>query len=152
MKFLCVTCDEAMKLTETAAAGASGESLSVTFRCPSCEHRVAMLTNPWETEVVSSLGVKIGPDGEARQAASRCPFTGVVQEIQAEGHSPTPQPADPTDAEGLSWTTVALERLENIPDFVRPMAKMGVEQYARSQGRTLVDEKILDEARQRFGM
>src|SRR5580765_4424030 len=56
MKFLCLDCDQPMKLHETA--GPDEGSLTVTFRCPECGFRVAMLTNPFETQMVRSLGVK----------------------------------------------------------------------------------------------
>src|SRR3989442_91566 len=58
MKFLCRACDQPMKLHETA--GPDEGSLTVTFRCPECGFRVAMLTNPFETQMVRSLGVKVG--------------------------------------------------------------------------------------------
>src|SRR5438552_17483737 len=58
MKFLCLDCDEPMKLHGTA--GPDEGSLTVTFRCPECGFRVAMLTNAFETQMVQSLGVKIG--------------------------------------------------------------------------------------------
>src|SRR5436853_2671496 len=58
MKFLCLDCDEPMKLHGTA--GPDEGSLTVTFRCPECGFRVAMLTNPFETQMVQSLGVKVG--------------------------------------------------------------------------------------------
>jgi hypothetical protein len=54
--------------------------------------------------------------------------------------------------DGIAWTPEALARVENIPDFVRPMARQGVEHYARSQGHAVVDERVLAEARERFGM
>ena len=157
MKFLCVDCDEPMKLTETRSPDDSG-SLTVRFGCPSCGRDVAMLTNPWETELVSSLGVKIGPSGEPQDGLSRCPFSGVVREMEAAG-TPMERPggqagpggtaASPT---GPQWTPEALARLEGIPDFVRPMARQGIEHYATSNGHAVVDERILDEARARFGM
>lgn len=62
MKFLCVECDEAMSLEE--ARGPDDGAMTVVFRCPSCERETAMLTNPMETQVVSSLGVSIGEDEE----------------------------------------------------------------------------------------
>src|SRR5262245_31202721 len=65
MKFLCLACDEAMRLTSTA--GPDEGSLTVTFACPTCQHRVAMLTNPWETQLVRTLGVKVG--GRTAEAA-----------------------------------------------------------------------------------
>ncbi|MEX0821133.1 MAG: PCP reductase family protein [Rhodothermales bacterium] len=58
MKFLCVECDEAMALVDTR--GPDRGSMTVVFVCPSCERRTAMLTNASETQVVRSLGVKIG--------------------------------------------------------------------------------------------
>src|SRR5580765_3086546 len=58
MKFLCLDCDQPMKLHSTE--GRDEGSLAVTFRCPECGFRVAMLTNPFETQMVRSLGVKVG--------------------------------------------------------------------------------------------
>lgn len=58
MKFLCVECDEAMRLETTS--GPHRGSMTVVFACPSCGRRTAMLTNSMETQVVRSLGVKIG--------------------------------------------------------------------------------------------
>src|SRR4029434_4560610 len=55
MKFLCLDCDEPMKLHSTT--GPDEGSLTVTFRCPECGFRVAMLTNPFETQMVRSRGV-----------------------------------------------------------------------------------------------
>ncbi len=60
MKFLCVSCDEPMKLAE--ARPPERGSLTVVYRCPHCSHEIAMLTNPYETQVVGSLGVEIGGD------------------------------------------------------------------------------------------
>ncbi|MBI1822995.1 MAG: hypothetical protein HYR80_02615, partial [Nitrospirae bacterium] len=36
------------------------DSLGVMFECPTCGSRVAMVTNPGETQMVSALGVKLG--------------------------------------------------------------------------------------------
>src|SRR5437879_12401220 len=65
MKFLCLDCDAPMKLHSTE--GPAEGSLAVTFRCPECGFRVAMLTNPFETQMVRSLGVKVG--GRAQEPA-----------------------------------------------------------------------------------
>jgi hypothetical protein len=166
MKFLCVACDQPMKLESVDRT--DGGSLSVLYACPTCSQRTAMLTNPWETEMVQSLGVRIGPaaaGGALREGAegaraaeggagveapgtaagSRCPFSGVVREMEAEAAQPA-QPAGPV------WTAEALARLEGIPDFVRPMARQGIEHYAKSSGYAEIDERVLDEARARFGM
>src|SRR5580765_3706715 len=36
-------------------------SLSVIYSCPACGYEMAMLTNPFETQMVQSLGVRVGP-------------------------------------------------------------------------------------------
>ncbi len=152
MKFLCVTCDEPMKLEIVEPSG--GGSLSVVYACPTCEHKIAMLTNSLETEMVQSLGVKIGPEearaggahGIPKGAASGCPFPGLVQEMEAEAARAADAPGGPV------WTPDALARLENIPGFVRPMAKQGIEHYARTHGHATIDEEVLEAARGKFGM
>ena len=65
MKFLCVPCDEAMKLVSTNPPDRG--SLTVVYGCPKCSYQMAMLTNPYETQVVGSLGVKVGT------GTNRCP-------------------------------------------------------------------------------
>jgi len=148
MKFLCVACDEPMKLQQTTPP--DGGSLTVLYACPSCGQQTAMLTNPYETQLVQSLGVKIGPaegtDVAAEPAAGEaggCPFSDLLQEMEDRQ-----RPKD----KGVTWTAEALARLEGIPDFVRPMAKQGIEHYAKSEGRSTIDGDTLDEARERFGM
>ena len=63
MKFLCVPCDSPMKL-QTVGPPERG-SLSIVYSCPECGYEMAMLTNAHETQVVQSLGVRIGPEVEA---------------------------------------------------------------------------------------
>jgi hypothetical protein len=52
----------------------------------------------------------------------------------------------------VRWTPAAEARLANIPAFVRPMARTGIERFARERGALEVDEKVLDAAREFFGM
>ena len=52
----------------------------------------------------------------------------------------------------INWTAQALVRLKNIPEFVRPMAKQGIEKYAIEQGYTQVNEECLASAKEHFGM
>ena len=140
MKFLCVTCDEAMKLLR--ASPPENGSLTVVYRCPSCEREFAMLTNPYETQVVGSLGVEIGGRAVSGEGGSRCPFAGVVQELGAGA-----------GAEGsLPWTAEATRRLEGVPEFARPMARSGIEKFARERGFREIDARVLDRAREFFGL
>ena len=80
MKFLCVPCDSPMKL-QTVGPPDRG-SLSVVYACPECGYEMAMLTNAYETQLVQSLGVRIGPD-----AAGAAPASGKVEYIRTAGGS-----------------------------------------------------------------
>ena len=70
------------------------------------------------------------------------PFTAMVPGKEGSTGEPVP----------IRWTSGAEARLANIPEFVRPMARTGIEQFARDRGALEVDEKILEEARDFFGM
>ena len=150
MKFLCVPCDSPMKL-QTVGPPDRG-SLSIVYVCPECGYEIAMLTNAYETQAVQSLGVKIGPDrGAAGTSAGasadtgKCPFSAMIPAADANAVSNA-------DIGQVRWTAAAEARLANIPEFVRPMARTGIERYAREQGVAEVDEQILDAAREFFGM
>jgi hypothetical protein len=158
MKFLCVPCDSPMKLQSVGPPDRG--SLSVVYACPECGYEMAMLTNAYETQVVQSLGVRIGPDrlrvegasasraeGSAEgDSASRCPFTAMIPGTAEGQHREAAGPVP------IQWTAAAEARLANIPEFVRPMARTGIERFAMERGAAEVDEKILDAAREFFGM
>lgn len=163
MKFVCTECDEAMKFEHNNGMDGDG-SLSVTFRCPSCEWGVTLLTNPQETQIVRTLGVKIGgktvdtqplemlrthlaapslgggAPTTSGETAGSCPFSALVQDAYAEA----PQ--------GVRWSQEAEERLTRVPVFVRSMAQKGIEAFAREKGYAEITLQIMDEARERMGM
>ena len=143
MKFLCVPCDSPMKLQSVGPPERG--SLSVVYSCPECGYEMAMLTNACETQVVQSLGVRIGPEATAGTSGGKCPFPAMIPGTE---QSPS-QPGEPIP---VRWTAAAEARLANIPEFVRPMARTGIERFARERGALEVDEKILDDAREFFGM
>ena len=138
MKFLCVSCDEAMKLVETRPPERG--SLTLLYRCPSCAHELAMLTNPYETQMVSSLGVKVGDAPAGSGDAPQCPVPGVMRQLGEASSAVVP------------WTAEASSRLENIPEFARPMAKTGIEKFALERGFAQIDAQVLDQAKDFFGM
>jgi len=145
MKFLCVPCDSPMKL-QTVGPPDRG-SLSIVYACPECGYEMAMLTNAYETQAVQSLGVKIGPAEASAETgkSSGCPFSGMIPaEDRRPGADGEPLP--------VTWTAAAEARLANIPEFVRPMARTGIERFARERGSVEVDETILDAAKEFFGM
>ena len=165
MKFLCVPCDTPMKLRTLGPP--DGGSLSVVYSCPECGYEMAMLTNPYETQLVQSLGVRIGPsrdsstelsagppagvDGSsaADESQGKCPFAAMMPATEAARQTVARTTEDPGP---VQWTAGAEARLANIPAFVHPMARTGIERFAKERGAAEVDEKILDEAREFFGM
>ena len=155
MKFLCVPCDSPMKL-QTVGPPERG-SLSVVYSCPECGYEMAMLTNAFETQLVQSLGVRIGPasgDGTERSdltSGTSCPFAAMMPAMEGAPDGEA-QPVQTDALIPLRWTATAEARLANIPAFVRPMARTGIERFARERGSLEVDEKILEAAREFFGM
>jgi len=156
MKFLCVPCDSPMKLQSVGPPERG--SLSVVYSCPECGYEMAMLTNAYETQMVQSLGVRIGPDAgttapkpasASAETSTSCPFAGMM----ADGASTAEVgPASMVKPVEVRWTAAAEARLANIPAFVRPMARTGIERFAAERGVVEVDEQILDAARDFFGM
>ena len=190
MKFLCLACDEAMRLA--SAAGPDEGSLTVTFGCPRCGHQVAMLTNPWETQLVKTLGVRVGTPapapapfasvraglahqrdgvfamGSATPSAAGGPASpredarvgapveeGAVAPAEGPGcpfAAMIPGMAEAATGDGPTWTPEAEARIDRIPVFVRPMAKMAIERYARERGYGAITQAVMDEAREGLGL
>ncbi len=196
MKLLCVSCDTQMKLEETT--GPVEGSLSVSFACPSCAHRIALLTNPGETQLVRALDVKIGgrsspaepwefvrtmlavrgEDVGAREEGStasaerfdvahrpehvegltvEASVESLSRDAQAEGLDAGPRcpfsavANRAAEAASLTWDPSAEKRLERVPDFIRPMARQGIERFAAERGFTRITEEVIDEVRGTLG-
>jgi len=164
MKFVCRKCETFMlfeKLESPAEA-----SLGITFECPECGSRFSMVTNPGETSMVQALGVKLGgrtepagpmeltretlkepavaqatpaqaaPSASAMAAAmgtgaGKCPFSSMISGMQQPGAK-------------MEWSREALERMEQVPSFVKPMLQTSVENYARANGITLITPAVME--------
>jgi hypothetical protein len=89
-----------------------------------------------------------GPSGEA----PKCPFADVVAQAYNEAAEALPAPAASAAAnDALVWTAEAEQRVaERIPSFVRSMARMGIEKYARERGYREITPAVLDEAKEIF--
>lgn len=51
---------------------------------------------------------------------------------------------------GIVWTPEAEKRLENIPDFIRPMARKEVERVAKERGLATITAQVMDETKDKF--
>jgi len=129
MKFLCVECDQQMAFAERQLPGDG--TLAASFKCPKCGRVVAMLTNPMETQLVSSLGVEIG----GRTVPSE-PFEMVNTFVTG----------------GPTWSPDAQDRLARVPSFVRGMVKKIYGDYAKEHGIAEITPAIMDTARTELGL
>ncbi len=124
-----------------------------------------MLTNPMETQLVSSLGVKIGgrevpaqPMELARTSlaggrddaftlSEDIPLASGEPAAQAEGAS-----AGQATAGRIVWTSEATGRLERVPSFVRGMVKRIYTDWAREKGVSEITPESMDRARTELGL
>ncbi len=148
MKFLCVDCDLQMAFEERQLPGDG--SLAAAFKCPGCGRVVAMLTNPMETQLVASLGVKIGGRTIAAQ-----PFE-MVREMVATGKDEAFVEGKGEERRGKgpspAWSTEAQERLLRVPNFVRGMVKKIYAEYANERGLAEITPAVMDKARADLGL
>lgn len=141
MKFLCVECDAQMASVEKTDPGDG--SLALLFRCPSCQREIALLTNPMETQMVSSLCVSVGDT----KAMAPEPFAGIGSHLEtgggAGGDGPEGAPA---------WSEAAETRLARIPGFVRGMVRRLYSDWAKEHGFAEITVEMMDEARSELGL
>jgi len=150
MKFLCLDCDEQMAFAERREPGDG--TFAAAFRCPRCQRAVALLANPMETQLVGSLGVKIGgreldapPFELARSTIRGRDDAFVDEEAGAAGPGTGPRPA-------LMWSAEARERLLRVPGFVRGMVKRIYADYATQRGIGEITPEVMDRARTELGL
>jgi len=191
MKFVCLNCETYMNFEKVEKPGE--DTLGVFFGCPSCNAKFSMVTNPGETQMVSSLGVKLGGRTVAAEpfemtrstlkaeattdpgqmaaylnekikggqpaaavAASKtaapgeksgsgCPFSAMVAEMGLTS-SGKPGNAGPTATE-FAWSTDAKEKLDRLPSFVKPMVQSSVEAFARKQGYQTITLQVMDDSK-----
>jgi len=145
MKFLCVECDRQMQFEERQLPGDG--TLAAAFRCPTCGRVVALLTNPMETQLVASLGVKIGGSTLPPQPME------TVRGMVATGRDDAFDDGGETgEVRGPIWSSEARERLARVPNFVRGMVKRIYLDYARDRGIDEITPAVMDTARTELGL
>lgn len=142
MKFLCIPCDDVMSFAERQLPGDG--TLAAVFTCGTCGREMAMLTNPMETRLVSSLGVQIGGRGVPEQPMelTRANLEDARPDAFAEAPGPVP----------VTWSEEASQRLAQVPSFVRGMVKRIYTDYARERAIPEITPAIMDRARSDLGL
>lgn len=153
MKFLCVECDQRMEFAERQVPGDG--TLAAVFECPSCQRAVGMLTNPMETQLVSSMGVKIGGRTVEEQpmesirgqvASGRPDAFDDVEPHGGDGES------EGIDREEVEWTPEAVDRLQRVPSFVRGMVRRIYTDWAKEREIAEITPEVMDRARSDLGL
>ncbi len=207
MKFVCLNCETYMTFqkVEKPAEG----SLGVFFVCGSCDAKFSMVTNPGETQMVTSLGVQLGgrteaaaplemtrgglqegvgapasagsmasylndkihagqtataagspastvahgapapssaKDGQA-ESSGGCPFSSMVAQMGLTTGGTAAGAGAGAQSSDLQWSADAQERLGQLPSFVQPMVKGSVEAYARKHGYATVTLQVMDDSK-----
>ena len=148
MKFLCIECDTVMAFAERQLPGDG--TMAAVFTCGACGREVAMLTNPMETQLVSSLGIRVGGRTVPEQ-----PMELVRGTLATGGESfadEEPADAGPATAVRVTWSADAQERLSRVPGFVRGMVKRIYTDYARERAIPLITPDVMDRARVELGL
>jgi len=164
VKFLCLQCDEVMSFAERELPGDG--TLTCVFTCAECGREMALLTNPMETQLVTSLGVEIGgrtvpeqPLEQTRESldglradALGAPGPGAPEAVDGP-EVPSASSEGPTHPHvKVAWSTDAQARLARVPSFVRGMVKRIYTEYAREHGISLVTPTVMDRARTDLGL
>jgi hypothetical protein len=145
VKFLCIDCDEQMRFDERQQPGDG--TFAASFTCGRCGRRIAMLANPMETQLVESLGVKIG--GRTLEPEPMEIVRGSL--VAREGAF-----ADESSASNgrvrPHFSDASNERLARVPNFVRGMVKRLYTEYAVERGITEITPEVMDRARTELGL
>lgn len=150
MKFLCLECDEQMSFSERQQPGDG--TFAAAFTCPRCGRKVALLANPMETQLVGSLGVKIGGRELDPQPLETVRTTvkgrddAFAEGSEPRGHAPGHSGTSP------AWSVHAQERLSRVPGFVRGMVKRIYADYAAERGIGEITPEVMDRARSELGL
>ena len=184
MKFVCLNCETYMSL-EKVEKPEEG-SLGVFFACPSCSAKFSMVTNAGETNMMNSLGLKLGARAEpaasmeglrslagtgqaaavvnkqtkaepavstataspakAPEKTSGCPFSAMVADMGLTASGKPGNGTSPSSSE-FTWTADAKEKLDRLPAFVKPMVQGSVETYARKHGFKTITLQVMDDSK-----
>ncbi len=147
MKFLCIDCDTQMGYEDRRQPGDG--TFAVAFACPACGRRIAMLANPMETQLVSSLGVQIG--GRELDEQPMELVRGLV-DGRADAFVDAADANDGRPNTRPRWSADATSRLARVPGFVRGMVKRIYTEYAVEHGIAEITPAIMDRARGDLGL
>jgi hypothetical protein len=147
VKFLCLECDAQLTFTERQQPGDG--TFAAAFVCPRCGRRIALLANPMETQLVSSLGVRIGGSELDPAPMELTRSAAVTRDDAFDDTRATKDAPSPTRPR---WTPDAQARLGQVPTFVRGMVKRIYGDFAADRGIAEITPAVMDRARTELGL
>lgn len=69
-------------------------------------------------------------------------FKSITLQVMDDSKSDSPN--------GMTWSREAEQRLDNIPDFIRPMARKEIERVAKERGLATITAQVMDDAKDKF--
>jgi hypothetical protein len=147
MRFLCIDCDAQMHFEERQVPGDG--TFAASFACPTCGRRVALLANPMETQLVNSLGVKIGGRTLDAEPMELIRTSVAGREDAFDDRSLRSEVQGPRSP---AWSSDAQDRLARVPGFVRGMVKKIYTDYAKEHGIAEITPAVMDRARADLGL
>lgn len=101
----------------------------------------------WTTDAKEKLDrlpafVKPMVQGSVETYARKQGFKTITLQVMDDSKNDSP--------DGMTWSREAEQRLENIPDFIRPMARKEIERLAKERGVSSITAEVMDEAKDKF--
>lgn len=102
---------------------------------------------PWTADAKEKLDrlpafVKPMVQGSVEAYARKHGFKTITLQVMDDSKNDSPN--------GMTWSREAEQRLDNIPDFIRPMARKEIERLAKERGESTITAQVMDEAKDKF--
>ena len=146
----------------STAAASSAKAGEKTSGCPFSAMVAEMgLTSGGKPDKAGTATTEFAWSADAKEKLDRLPSfvkpmvqSSVEAFARKQGYQKiTLQVMDDSKSEssnGMTWTPEAEKRLENIPDFIRPMARKEVERVAKERGMTAITAQVMDDVKEKF--
>jgi proto-chlorophyllide reductase subunit len=146
----------------STAAASSAKAGEKTSGCPFSAMVAEMgLTSGGKPDKAGTATTEFAWSADAKEKLDRLPSfvkpmvqSSVEAFARKQGYQKiTLQVMDDSKSEssnGMTWTPEAEKRLENIPDFILPMARKEVERVAKERGMTAITAQLMDDVKEKF--
>ena len=121
-----------MGLGSSGATGTAAPATEPLLWTPDAQEKLAKIPSFVQPMVKSSVETYARKNG----------FTTVTLQVMDDSKN--------SSTEGIHWTSEAQQRLDNIPDFIRPMARREIERLVKERGGTEITADMMEEAKEKF--